>query len=481
MTLTTREQSREGRVVDGVAGVAHPPSASPLPADAPLARVARAPRPRPAGRRRVMLGLTEIAGYYTGLRDALEELGVQATLVSLFDHPFQYGGSAENGLIRVKRRAIKRLLAGTDRGPRRLALRVANKVLDAALLVWALPRFDVFVFGYATTFLGRPHVELPLMRLLGKRVIFVFHGSESRPTYLDGSMMAADRGMDLAQCVEFTRVYKARVAAIDRYADVVVENPLSGHFHERPFVSWFAVGIPGRAAPVEVEASAESDESGAERPVRILHSPSHPEAKGTPRIRAAVERLRARGHRVELVEITGRPNAEVMRELARCDLVVDQLYSDTPMAGFAAEAARFGKPAVVGGYGAPAMADAIPPSQMPPTAYCHPDDLEATLERLVADAAYRVDLGRRAREFVLRRWAPRRVARRFLRLIDGDVPPGWLFDPARVSHVHGCALPEERARELVRGVVELGGVGALCLSDKPEMERRVLRMAGLAG
>jgi hypothetical protein len=63
----------------------------------------------------------------------------------------------------------------------------------------------------------------------------------------------------------------------------------------------------------------------------VLRNP-HPVLKGTASIRAMVERLSARGLAVELVTIEGRPNAEVMRAMRDSDLVVDQLYSDTPMA-----------------------------------------------------------------------------------------------------------------------------------------------------
>ena len=50
---------------------------------------------------------------------------------------------------------------------------------------------------------------------------------------------------------------------------------------------------------------------------------------------------------LEYVEIVGQPNDIVLAEIARSAFVIDQLYSDTPMAGFAAEAARLGKPAIV--------------------------------------------------------------------------------------------------------------------------------------
>ena len=40
----------------------------------------------------------------------------------------------------------------------------------------------------------------------------------------------------------------------------------------------------------------------------------------------------------------------VLEKMAMSDIVVDQVYCDTPMAGFATEAAINGVPVVVGGY-----------------------------------------------------------------------------------------------------------------------------------
>lgn len=433
-------------------------------------RRARTARPGP---RHVMLGLVEVAGYYAGLERALNESGVRATLVDLTDHPFRYSPRRGPLLVRAARAAIRRRHAVSPSGRlRRLAWWGAEALLRVVLFGWALVRFDAFVFGFGSSFLGRPAFELRILRSLGKRVVHVFHGSDSRPPYLDGSVMASERAHTLHDCARMTRATKARVRAIDRLSHHVVQNPLTAHFHERPCVHWHVVGIPQEPRGSEHEMPPVPGSS-----VRVLHSPSHPEVKGSARIRAAIESLRARGHAIEFVEITGRPNAEVLRELARCDFVVDQLYSDTPMAGFATEAAHCGRPAVVAGYGGEEFRRLLPADAMPPVEFCHPDNIELAIERLVTDRAYRLELGRRAQDFVRSRWAPSAVAQRYLRILQNDVPAEWTFEPAELLYVHGCGLPEERARAYVSGLVAADGRAALCVSDKPELERRLLALA----
>jgi hypothetical protein len=132
----------------------------------------------------------------------------------------------------------------------------------------------------------------------------------------------------------------------------------------------------------------------------------------------------------------------------------------------------------VGGYAGDELRRWIDEDSRPPVLYCRPEEIESAVEKLVADADYRRDLGRRAAAHVRRRCAPRYPAECYLRIIRGDVPDTWWCDPAKIRYVHGVGLPEDRAREMVRGVIRLAGAGGLQLSDKPELERMFVDFAG---
>lgn len=424
---------------------------------------------RAAARPRVFIGLVETAGYYGNLDRALRGVGINSTFVNVFGHPFAYAESSSTS--RTVRLSIwlGRRRARTPR--EQLAAKVMWKSLHWAslvpLFVWAAARHDVFVYAFKSSFFE--FRELPLLRLLGKRLVFVFQGSDIRPSYIDGSEMAADRDATIELCVELTRRKRIALDRIERSAHTIISLPTYSQLLRRTFVSFISVGIPYPAHPAP-EAESSSDR------VRILHSPSHPEAKGTPRIRAAIESLCTEGLAIDYVEVTNQPNDRVLGELARCDFVVDQLYSDTPMSGFPTEAAAFGKPAVVGSWDWDAALEHLVPDHVPPTHRCHPDDVESAIRRLVVDADYRRDLGERARRFVAERWSPEAVARRYLQLFDGEVPT-WACDPAEIRYVHGVGLEEDRVRELIRGVVEHAGTESLLLDDKPELRARLLEFA----
>ncbi len=257
-----------------------------------------------------------------------------------------------------------------------------------------------------------------------------------------------------------------RLADVESFADAIVAASASSQFHRRPFVEFIALGIPVRL-PARLPSVPEVFTGTG---VRILHAPSDPDSKGSNQIRAAVRALSDRGLALDYVELSGRPNAEILAALRDCDFVVDEVYSDTPMGVLAAEAALFGKPAVVGGYFSSLAEETLPAGAIPPTLFCEPEEVGAAIEHLVIDGESRVELGRRAREFVESRWKPRQVAERYVQIIDGLTPTGFITDPRSVAYLEGWGMPRATVPEGVRQIVASDGVGALRLTARPDLE-----------
>ncbi|HVT05045.1 MAG TPA: hypothetical protein VHL58_16905 [Thermoanaerobaculia bacterium] len=426
----------------------------------------------PRASRRVFLGLSDICGYYSQLERGLIANGVECTLVNAFPSGGNYNRETRPDLGgRIVEWLGKQRAALPRGGIRRLGWKLTQAVALLLYLLGTLPRYSVYVFASGESFLMG--ADLPLLRLFRKRIIVVFHGSDSRPPYINAAVTGTEGPVDANALAGATRRTKARVRRIERSAQVMIDHTLSGHFHERAFINWFQIGIPYEKS---LAVAPEAVSRGKDEPYRIAHAPTRPGPKGTAAIERAVANLQNRGFRVELTKIVGRPNREVLEAIAASDFVVDELYSDSPMASFATEAAVLGKPSIVGMYGFEKLQSYCPASTIPPSYLCHAESVEKAIETLLTDEGLRRDLAQRARHFVETHWSPVEVGRRFRRLIEDDIPPEWWFEPGRIDYLHGWGLTEERLRFVVGKLVEAGGVSALQLGDKPALERAFLNL-----
>lgn len=428
---------------------------------------------------KIFVGPIEVAGIAQGLVKGFSELGVPAELVLSFPHSFRYERGRRSWIADIWQRIG---LARANTPTHRLLIKgfwvLGHHVWGWLVLASSLPKFDAYIFLFGST-ITNSRLELWLLKLLRKRLIFVYVGSDARPPFINGVWFPAGGAEepDTAKARAMARQFKRKLRLHERYADFLVNSPSTAQYHERKFINWFVMGIPKvpPGGPSVLDAASLSCDGR----LRILHSPSNPAVKGSVAIVETVERLRARGHAIELVKIEGVSNQVVLHELARCDFVIDQLYSDTPMAAFATEAAHFGKPAVVGGYFAEEIADALRPECIPPSLFVTPETLEAAVERLVVDRDFRETLGRRAREHVKTRWSASQVAGRYLELIHGRAEAAWWCDPQDVLYVRGCGMSQAHAARTVRAMIERYGVGALQVSDKPRLEQAFAELAGL--
>jgi len=438
------------------------------------------------------LGLTEVSGFFSRLKDGFDEIGVEAVHVSLQPHRFGYGSGQVQPLAAKWAQAAVRVRLSALHSGNRIAgvLSLPAVVLTRALLfVWALARFDVFILGAGSSFFS--FRELPLFRLLGKKLIYTLHGTDGRPAYVDGFFDPAEYGMgrpevqeDKAETVlqRAGRLAEAHAAVsakraeqiqhIENCADVIVCGSGYCSFLTRPFANFLTIGLPiSPAISGEGHAMAASGEK-----CKILHAPSNFTAKGTRFIREVISSLEARGLGIEYVEVSGKPHDQILAQIAASDIVIDQFFSDTPMAAFAAEAGALGKPAVVGGYYSAEIAGHIRPEHLPPTIYCQPRDVADAVASLVLDPAARAACGERANRYVNTRWNPKAVAGRFLELLHG-LPEEWAVCPQDVIYVGGVGVSDEQARANVAAVIARFGIAGLGLGHRPDLEKAFVEFA----
>jgi glycosyltransferase involved in cell wall biosynthesis len=262
-----------------------------------------------------------------------------------------------------------------------------------AAFLWAGLRYDVFCFYFDGGLLAETpfwRVELPLLRLAGKRIVVWPYGGDARLPSLVRARGGWNAYSDVPAGAEDRDEagVRARIDAFGRWAnvmlgcaDIVEELPrfdgvLPYPFDER---TWQPVAAPDDGI------------------VRVVHAPNHPHYKGTRYLEAAVSALREEGLAVELVLVQGRPNEDARREYERADILADQFLLGA-YALFAIEGMALGKPVLC--YLNERFAQWHPEWERCPIVSADPDTLSDELRRLVEDAELRRELGARGPAYV---------------------------------------------------------------------------------
>jgi glycosyltransferase involved in cell wall biosynthesis len=297
---------------------------------------------------RVLHAPVNIAGQpYTFVR-ALRALGVDAELLVFKERPFVRGYDRTLHLERYPSRLRK-------------WLRVMRAFVQAAT------RYDVFHFHTNMTLLYPFRWDLPILRTLGKKIVFQFWGSEIR-------------GRDPS-----TLSYL-------RYADAVIVGSYHMLAHAPPGAHVVLPGLDLSRWPV-------TPSDRFDGPVRIVHAPSSRAVKGTAHVLAAADRLRQRGVPFELELVEGVPHAEAVRIYERSDIAVDQLAAGW-YGIFALEAMALGK--VVMGHIDPEKAELLERARglRPAVVGISAATLAETLERFIGEPELRADRARMGRGYV---------------------------------------------------------------------------------
>ncbi len=424
---------------------------------------------------RIFIGLHEIAGYYSRLIGAFEEDGIKVTFLAKEPHPFGY----------ETKQAPQWLQKWTHFSMDSKGSYFSRNISKLFLVLYLALTHKVFIFSCASSFdLFRPYGELALLKFLRRRIIFVLHGSDSRPSFMERYGLATREGKTISGRALSLRIREvvSGIHAFERYADYVIANPLSSQWHRKPCINWFLIGLPApkvASSTLDRSTTSATRASPSSTPPLILHSPSDPIGKGTPLIRKAIADLRESGRKLQYVELSGRPHWEVLETLEKCSFVIDQLYSDQPMAGLASEAAAFGKASIVGSYGWAALHTeaGMDGECYPPVIESDPDNIQETITKALDHPQWLESIGADAMEFVDSRWSPAAVASRFKKLFHGQPDSDWWFSPENTSYHLGCTVRPIEIIIMVRTLLALDSSDCLGLDDKPKLKESLIRMA----
>jgi len=291
----------------------------------------------------------------------------------------------------------------------RTGLKLIERLISFSGILLCMPLFiirytHIIIVSVDSTLLYR--LDLPVLNFLGKKLEFFCVGSDVRHL----SAFHQEVGGDLSTWEE---VFKKRdinwnirnIREAESYGNTIFSVPDQSGLALRPYYH----------AQLPIDVSRYKFEIQENEIPKILHAPSRTGAKGTDRILATLDQLKADGYQFSCILLKGVPNQVVLDSLTSADILIDEIYAHGPsklafeaMASGCAVANRFYKGS---------FQNALPP-------ICHIDEnnLFEPIKKLITDKAYRQQLAKEGRAYVETYQTKEVVAQRMLAIIKQGGP-----------------------------------------------------------
>ena len=288
-----------------------------------------------------------------------------------------------------------------DVNSRNLAYRM---LVGLRVMAGIVDKYDIYHFRYGRSLLPL-NLDIPLLKALGKKVVFHFHGCDIRDrehmlnTYAFSPCMNCNENLCNPQARWVIKIAK-------RYGDLILCST--------PDILEFVDGAIHVPQPIDLDHWRTGGEirSDSDGKMIVLHAPTNRQIKGTAYVVEAVARLKQEGHSVELMVVEGVPHDKVKPLYERAAIVVDQLlmgsYCLVAVEGMALE-----KPVL--SYVTDDLRDRAPDLPIISTS---PSNIYDNLKLLVEDSALRRDLGVRGREYVERVHEAKVIAKQLIDLYE---------------------------------------------------------------
>lgn len=251
----------------------------------------------------------------------------------------------------------------------------------------AIVKYDIFHFHFGRSLL--PHnIDLFILRLLKKKVVMQFHGTDIRKkSVIEKSnkfYTFCSPDSDTKSCVKQKRISKHVNTAI--VADFELYEHVDKTFKQVHIV-------PHR---IDLERFEPQYPSMDKEVPLIVHAPSKRGGKGTDIVINVISKLQQR-HKIDFMLVENKSNKEAIEIYKKADIVIDQILVGT-YGVFAVETMALGKPVIC--YIREDLRDKF--LEKPPIISANPENLYEAVENLILKPSLRNEIGLRSREYVER-------------------------------------------------------------------------------
>ena len=290
------------------------------------------------------------------------------------------------------------------------------------MLSWAVVNFDFFHLyndrgiiepagGYGSSRFGIAVNEMEIYRRAGKRLYTYAYGADHRTrqkTLALGKwnfcLECPDPGVF---CVCDDTGGAKMLAEIKKYSTAVIAHGLAMKLIPG------ARNVPYLAVDLNKFAARHHSSDVSRKKLIVGHFPNHGHFKGSKYLQAAIHALKQEGHAIELLQLGGRPNSEILEAMQEVDVLVDQLMSGA-FGLTAVEAMAFGCPVICYLHDDVAVAN----REVCPIIEASPETIKDVLRGLISDRTRLSRIGAAGRDYVRRNYSVEALSKHLANLYE---------------------------------------------------------------
>jgi hypothetical protein len=301
-----------------------------------------------------------------------------------------------------------------------------SRPLINLLNVKRLASYDVASYVHRISFVDRPHVlryrDLPAVREKVRVMSYTALGCDEL-AFIAGNPLLPYKPCDTCQKYDDPERYCEKVVRpMNKTAfenlNTFFDHAVSTGFEYSHIESHFLKPVARIGLPVDVSEVPWKPSGAQTGTLKILHTPSRGGFKGTAVVLEAIEHLKAMRSDFEFSVVTGVPFHEYIRMVGEADVIVDQVWSQSPGMN-ALWLMAMGK--VVFSGNTPLCQNYLPHADESPILDASPDpqQLAVDLSDAISKRQRFASIAEQGREYVTRRHGHMKIAAQYLSLWQG--------------------------------------------------------------
>lgn len=188
--------------------------------------------------------------------------------------------------------------------------------------IWSLFHYDVFHFFWGISLLSFwrfHHLDLPILKLFGKKIVVHFRGLDVVDIKYFDYKRAISRGEYFKKPMISRPDQIKKIKLWNRYADYILVSEPDLHF-----VSHKSLLSP-QVVDLNYWHSVSNPLSEKDEIIRFVHAPSSRRKKGTDFIESIFEELIKEGYNIELILAENLPHYKILELYSKADVGIDQV------------------------------------------------------------------------------------------------------------------------------------------------------------